>query len=137
MDKFKEMNKIIAFLKNNGWKEESPHSDMVFNYDTEYSGNFSSAKTYDSGIDYVSPVVVISHTGKGCSDNYYSFFHKHNYGIDIEKSTGEIIVIADVGDIFHIQLSHESIYTLIGFLIINPCDDICLKYNLKGVDNAK
>ena len=42
--------------------------DMVFNYDAEYSGNFSSAKTYDSGIDYVSPVVVTNHTGKGWYD---------------------------------------------------------------------
>ena len=93
MDIFKEMNKIIAFLKNNGWKEESPHSD----------------------------------------NDYYSFFHNYNYGIDIERSTGEIVVIADIGDILHIQLSHESIYTLVGFLIIHPCDDICLKYKFRSI----
>jgi len=61
-------------------------------------------------------------------DEYHSFFHKYNYGIDICKENGEIVVIAEEGDIFHIQLSHQNIYTLVGFLVINPCDDICLRY---------
>lgn len=43
-------------------------NDMVFNYDKEYKRHWSSAKPYDSGIDYVSPVVVTGYTGKGWYD---------------------------------------------------------------------
>ena len=56
------------------------------------------------------------------NDEFYTFYHDYNYGIDLSKEDGEIVVIADVGDIFHIQLSQDSIYTLVGFLILNPCD---------------
>lgn len=59
---------------------------------------------------------------------YHSFFHKYNYGINISKEDGEIVVIAEMGDIFHIQLTYHSLYTLVGFLVMHPCDDISLKY---------
>jgi hypothetical protein len=83
----KYMNKIIAFLKANGWKEESYHKD-----------------------------------------DYYSFFHECNYGIDIEKNGNEIVVIADSGDIFHIPLSRLTLYTLIGFLHLYPANNRPIVY---------
>lgn len=56
------------------------------------------------------------------------YYHKSNYGIDIGKETGEVVVIAGQGDIFRIPLSNNSFYTLIGFLVIHPCDDFYGKY---------
>jgi len=55
-------------------------------------------------------------------EEYFMFAHDYNYHIDVGKEDGEIVVLADQGDIFHIQLSHDSIYTLIGFLIVHPCE---------------
>lgn len=60
--------------------------------------------------------------------DYRSFFHKSNYGIDIEKETGEVVVIADQGDIFHIPLSNDSFFRLVGFLVVHPCDDFYGNY---------
>jgi hypothetical protein len=87
MKNAKYMNKIIAFLKVNGWKEESYHKD-----------------------------------------DYYSFFHECNYGIDIEKSGDEVVVIADYSDILHIPLSGLTLYTLIGFLKVCPANNRPLVY---------
>ena len=54
--------------------------------------------------------------------DYDSWIHPYNYGIDVSKEDGDIVVIAEEGDIFHIELSYHSVYTLIGFLITHPCD---------------
>lgn len=62
--------------------------------------------------------------------DYYSFIHPYNYGIDVNKENGEIVVIADSGDIFHIELTHESIYILVGFLITHPCNGLSFNYIL-------
>lgn len=62
---------------------------------------------------------------------YYVFINKNNYHIDINKDDGEIVLIADIGDVFHIQLNYNSVYTLIGFLVMHPCDNLIMQYKLK------
>jgi len=68
-------------------------------------------------------------------EEYFSFTHEYNYGIDLGIEDGEIVVLADEGDIFHIEMNRNSIYTLVGFLVRNPCDDICLKYKFPQKEN--
>jgi len=55
-------------------------------------------------------------------EDYISYTHNDNYYIDVGIEDGEIVILADQGDIFHIPLTKDSIYTLVGFLFIHPID---------------
>ena len=61
-------------------------------------------------------------------EDYFNFNYGYNYSISIGKEDGEIVVIADEGDIFHIKLHSQSLYTLVGFLVLRPLRD----QNYKG-----
>jgi hypothetical protein len=63
-------------------------------------------------------------------NDYFSFRSKHNYGIDVSKEDGEIIVI-DICDLYHIPLSRYSIYTLVGYLILHAYDEWHKNYKFK------
>jgi len=43
------------------------------------------------------------------ADNYRSFFHPRNYGIDIDKKTGEIIILGEEG-ILNTYYYHEQVF---------------------------
>lgn len=73
--------------------------------------------------------------GYKCSDDQEthlagvpSAYHKSGYS-DIEVHDDEVVFVGDIGDYAHFNIDHETVYTLIGFMLVGRQLDISFVYN--------
>ena len=58
------------------------------------------------------------------NDDFITFTKPESYGIDISRSSNEIVFIDDKGDFYHSEI---NLYTLIGVLIYHRMLPVCFK----------
>ena len=66
--------------------------------------------------------------GYSINDEEGKCFHKSGYS-DIELHDDEVVFISDIGDYAHFKIDHQTVYTLIGFMLIGRQLDISFIYN--------